>query len=292
MLIVPLLLLAGTARAQDTWTYLLETDLTSTQAYYSDSWTGGETGNVSWVWNLNSIAEKQLSASLHNRNVLRLKYGQTHTQDQETGDWRSPVKSDDLIDFESILRLTMIESFDPYAGVRFESQFYDAGDPEKARYVNPMRITESVGLARVLIEGEERKWLIRLGAATRQYIDRERLDPVTMERETSTEYDGGLMFDSDIRLPLADGSVVYTGKLNVYQALVSSEADELEGLPAEDYWKMTDVRFENSLSVNVTGHILVSLYVDFRYDKEIDLRGRFKQTLGLGINYRFGNMES
>ena len=150
----------GTARGQEPWKYLLETDLTMTEVYYSDSWTGGETGNIAWVWNLNSLAEKKLSGSLHNRNVLRLKYGQTHTQDADTGDWKSPEKSDDLIDFESIMRLTVFETLDPYASFRFESQFYDAGDPLKDRYVNPVKFTESVGLAKVLIEGEERNWLV------------------------------------------------------------------------------------------------------------------------------------
>lgn len=274
------------------WEYLLETELTLTQSYYSENWTGGELGNIAWRWNLNSMARRQLTPSVHNRNVLRLKFGQTHTQETLDQDsWKHPQKSDDQIDFETIFRFTVWQSFDPYASARFESQFYDASDPEKKRYVNPMRFTESAGLSRVLMEGEDRGWLVRLGGATRQYYDRDVLDPVTLERETRSAYDAGLMFDTDARVPIAGGAIVYTTKLNVYQALYNSEKDDLAGLPEEDYWRTPDVRWENTFSANVTGHIVVNLYVEYRYDKEVDLKGRFKQTLALGINYRFGNVE-
>lgn len=274
------------------WEYLIETELTMTQSYYSDNWSGGEVGNIAWRWNLGSVAQRQLTPSVHNRNTLRLKYGQTHNQDENDATvWKRPEKSDDQIDLETIFRFTVWETFDPYVSGRFESQFYDARDPEKKRYVNPMRFTESAGIARSFLKEEDRTLLVRLGAASRQYVDRDSLDPVTLERGTATEYDAGLMFDTDARLPIADGKIVYTSKLNVYQALYDSEKDELEGLPNEDYWKTPDVRWENTFSANVTGHIVVNLYVDFRYDKQVDLRGSFKQTLALGINYRFGNVE-
>jgi hypothetical protein len=273
------------------WEYLLETELTMTQSYYSDNWTGGEVGNIAWQWNLNSMAQRQLTPSVHNRNTLRLKYGQTHNQEEDSNSWKRPQKSDDQIDLETIFRFTVWQSFDPYVSGRFESQFYDASDREKKRYVNPMRFTESAGLAKVLLEGEDRNLLVRLGAASRQYLDREALDPVTLERETMSEYDAGIMFDADARLPIAGGAIIYTTKLNVFQALYSSAKEDFAGLPEEDYWTTPDARWENNFSANVTGHIVVNLYFEYRYDKEVDLKGRFKQTLALGINYRFGNVE-
>ncbi|MDD3642603.1 MAG: DUF3078 domain-containing protein [Candidatus Krumholzibacteria bacterium] len=280
------------AASAQPWEYLLETELTMTQSYYSDNWTGGEVGNIAWRWNLGSMAQRQLTPSVHNRNTLRLKYGQTHNQDEnDSNSWKRPQKSDDQIDFETIFRFTVWEALDPYVSGRFESQFYDASDPVKKRYVNPMRFTESAGISKALIEGEDRNLLVRLGGAWRQYLDRDALDPVSLERETRSQQDAGLMFDADARLPLAEGRIIYSSKLNVFQALYNSEKDDLAGLPGEDYWKSPDVRWENTFSANVTGHIVVSLYVDFRYDKEIDLKGSFKQTLALGINYRFGNVE-
>lgn len=275
------------------WEYLLETELTMTQSYYSDNWTGGEVGNIAWRWNLNSMAQKQLTPSIHNRNTLRLKYGQTHKQEGAgSNDWTHPEKSDDQIDLETIFRFTVWQTLDPYVSGRFESQFYDASDATYKRYVNPMRFTESAGISKVLLEEEDRSWLVRLGGAARQSYNRGVYDSLKLSRETLSTYDAGLMFDTDARLPLAGGKIVYSSKLNVFQALYSSEKDDA-ALPPEDRdnWKAPDVRWENTFSANVTGHIVVNLYVDFRYDKEIDKKGSFKQTLALGINYRFGNVE-
>lgn len=32
---------------------------------------------------------------------------------------------------------------------------------------------------------------------------------------------------------------------------------------------------------------MVNLYIQFLYDKEIDLGGRFKETMALGLTYKF-----
>jgi hypothetical protein len=274
------------------WEYIFETDLTLSQSYYSDNWAGGEVGNIAWTWNMLAMAAKQLNPSLHNRNTLKLRYGQTHNQDEESLNWKRPLKSDDLIDFETILRLTVFEPFDPYFSFRFESQFYDASDRSNKRYINPMTFTESAGIARVLIEEEDRGWLVRFGAASRQFVNRDQMVEGSPEKETLTGYDAGLMFDTDMRMPLAGGRVVYTGKLNLFQALYYSEKDDLEGLPEEDYWKSPDMKWENTFSANITGHIVVNLYLELQYDKEIALGGRFKQNLSLGINYKLGNAAS
>lgn len=277
--------------AAEPWKYVMETDMTLTQSYYSDNWTGGEVGNITWVWNFNLLASKQFAENWNNRNTLRLKYGMTHSQESETGDWRHPEKSDDQIDFETVFRYTKYKSVDPYGSVRLESQFQDRSDPELYRYVNPMRFTESVGIAKVLTKTEDRHWLMRFGVAARQVVDRDVLDPDTSARSTVTQHDEGLMFDTDYRFPFAGGKLIYSGKLNVYQALANSESENLVGQVNSEYWKTPDVRWEHNLSVGITGYLAVNLYVDFRYDKDVDLAGRFKQTLGLALVYRYGNIE-
>lgn len=277
--------------AAEPWKYIMETDLTLTQSYYSDNWKGGEVGNITWVGNFNLMAAKQFATNWNNRNTLRLKYGMTHSQDSETGDWRHPEKSDDQIDFETVFRYTKFKSVDPYGSVRFESQFQDKSDPELYRYVNPMRFTESIGIAKILTKTEDRHWLMRFGLAARQSVDRDVLDPDTSSRSTDTQHDEGLMFDTDYRFPFSGGKLIYSGKLNIYQALANSESENLAGQVNSDYWKTPDVRWEQNLSVGITGYLAVNLYVDFRYDKDVDLAGRFKQTLGLALVYRYGNIE-
>jgi hypothetical protein len=282
---------AAALNAAEPWSYLMKTDLTLTQTYYSDNWTGGEVGNITWVSNFNLLASKQFAENWNNRNTVSLKYGMTHSQDSETDNWLSPQKSDDQIDIETVFRYTKWKSVDPYGSVRLESQFQDKTDPETDTYVNPMRFTESLGIAKVLIQTEDKQWLIRFGLAARQLITRNVFDVDTGSRGTETQYDEGLMFDSDYRIPFAEGKLVYSGKLNVFEALANSESENLAGQVNADYWKTPDVRWEHNLSVGVTGYLSMNLYVDFRYDKDVDLAGRFKQTLGLALVYKFGNIE-
>ena len=277
--------------AAEPWKYRLESDLTLTQSYYSDNWTGGEVGNITWVGNINFLASKQFTEYWNNRNTLRLKYGMTHSQDSETGDWRHPEKSDDQIDFETIFRYTKWHSVDPYGSVRLESQFQDKSDPAEYMYVNPMRLTESIGIAKILTKTEERHWLVRFGLAARQNVNRNYLDIDTGERSTETQYDEGLMLDTDYRIPFAGGKLLYFGKLNVYQALANSESENISGQVNAEYWKTPDIRWEQDLLVSITGYLAMNLYVDWRYDKDIDLAGRFKQTFGLALVYKFGNIE-
>ena len=80
------------------WATSLVTNMMVTQMSYSDSWAGGEAGSVNWVWNLDGTAERPLSPKVDFKSTLRLKFGQTLTQDAETTDWTKPKKSTDLID--------------------------------------------------------------------------------------------------------------------------------------------------------------------------------------------------
>jgi hypothetical protein len=267
------------------WSKSLDTDLTLTQNSYSDSWTGGEAGNVSWVWNANGQFEKQASPKFKFRNTSKLSFGQTHTQDNETKDWAKPTKSTDLIDIENLGLFTLHYYVDPYVGLRFESQFLDASVPGINLYLNPKKITESVGAARQFYKKEKDELLSRLGFAFRQIITEMVIDTLNEETETETTSDGGIESVTDLKLTLSE-TLSYTSKLSLYKALFFSESDEVEGTPVEDYWKAIDVNWENRLSAAVSKYITVSLYTQLLYDKQIDRRGRLKETLSLGITYK------
>ena len=284
-----LLLVVSTVCEGEPWKIDLENNVTLTQNAYSDNWVGGEASALSWVFNSNSIAEKQLHAMIHNKNTLKLSFGQTHNQDVQTKKWAKPVKSTDLIDFETVFRLALDSFVEPFVSGRIESQFLDGSDPEKDRYVNPIKITESVGIAKVFIKNEKQEWTARIGAATRQFINRDALDPLSGGRETFTSNDVGLEFVNDVKTPLAGERITFTSKLTVYEALFYSEEDELKGEPGEDYWKSPDVNWENIFTASITKYLMVNLYVQLLYDKEIDLGGRLKQTLSLGLTYKFSS---
>jgi hypothetical protein len=275
------------------WKKTLVVDLTGTQTAYSDSWVGGELGALSWVGNLNGMAEKQLTLSLNFQSRLKLSFGQTYTQKSErdpiTGAekkfWEKPKKSTDLIDWENVGRLTKGWVVDPYLAVRFESQFLDASYELKKRYLNPKKLTESAGIARKLYAHDKDQIISRFGFAFRQIFRNVIIDTAALKTTDSTLTDGGFESVTDVNLSLRK-NVQYTGKLTLYKALFFSKENEVKGTPYANYWKAIDVNWENIFAASITKLITVNFYVQFLYDKEIELRGRLKETLGIGFVYK------
>ncbi|HEX7342993.1 MAG TPA: DUF3078 domain-containing protein [bacterium] len=291
VLILTSICVTGAVRAADStaapgaWKKLLEAGLAVTQASYSDNWTGGEVGSLIWAANLHGAAEKQLNPKMRTENDLKLQFGQTHSQSQETKNWASPVKSSDKIRFDTILKFTLQLWVDPYVAGTFESQFLDASDTLKNRYVNPIDLTESAGIARTLYETPSGKATTRLGLGLRQKIRTYTDDPVTGSETTEYLKDGGLEWVTDWQAKLSQ-TLTYTSKLTLFEALFSSQEDELEAAGKKDYWRTVDANWDNILTANVTKIVQVSLAWQLLYDKEVDLGGRFKETLALGVNWR------
>jgi hypothetical protein len=282
----------GGLAAAEPWLASLDASLMATQNAYSNSWTGGEAGALSWATNWNFAAQRQFNARWHGKNTLKLSFGQTLSQEQESKRWMRPVKSTDLIDAESVWRLTLGFFVDPFAAVRLESQFLDASQPDNIRYGNPLKFTESFGAARSFFKEKDRELTVRLGAAFRQLGNRgirvvtvDSLGNILSSTIDMNTNDGGLEFVTDYKTPLGSDKITYTSKLTVYKAVFNSKKDELAGLPNQDYWKQPDAGWENTLNANISKYLMVNLYLQMLYDKEVDLRARFKQTLSLGLTY-------
>lgn len=277
----------------DGWKKSLTIDFTTTQAAYSDSWVGGEVGSLNWVSNLNGTAERQFSPKINYSTKLRLSFGQTMTQDEETKKWESPRKSTDLIDWDNLVRFTLQKFVDPYAAFRLESQFLDASVEQKERLFNPLRLTESAGIARRFwSRGEAEEVTSRLGFAFREEIRRDVLFEVVgdttstvLGTESNVLTDGGFESVTDVIVEFND-KLKYTGKLTMYKAIFFSEKDKVEGTEAEDYWKAVDVNWENIVDANLTSIVTVKFYVQILYDKQVELKARFKETLGIGFAFK------
>jgi hypothetical protein len=273
---------AGTAAAADSssvrpWKVQIESGLGITQAAYSDNWAGGEAGSVIWVSDFRGKADKPLSASLFFGNTLSLSFGQSHSQNKETKEWAVPQKSADKIRYDGILRITRGWAVDPYAAGSFESQFLDASGAKK-RYVNPVDLTETAGVARDLIKVPDRNVLTtRIGAGFRQH----------MVRRTETSNDGGLEWVTDWTLGSAKSKYSFVSKLIIFQALFNSQSDKLS-----NDWKTADLNWDNILRANLTSVLQVSLAWQHLYDKEISRGGRFKETLALGLSFKFANFKA
>ena len=264
----------------------IDLGLALSQTTYSNNWAGGDAGSVAWVANGNVAWQRQFVRPWHLRNTLRLAYGQSHTQDAETHDWRAPFKSTDLIDFEALLRYMGWKALPPYGALRIISQFEDASVQQHRRYINPISITESFGLSREVYKKGDDELLSRVGLGLRHRIDRILTDTAAGDTKTETTNDGGVEWVTDGKYKIPKSQVAYRTKLTVFKAFFNSRSDELKGAPNEDYWKAVDVNWENTLSAQVAKFVVVTLELQWLYDKEIDLGGRFKQTLTLGLTWK------
>ncbi|RPH96672.1 DUF3078 domain-containing protein [candidate division KSB1 bacterium] len=266
------------------WKIQFETGIGVTQAAYSDNWTGGEAGSIIWVAGFRGKADKQLMPSWWWGNELKLAFGQIHSQNKDTKEWAKPQKAADKIRYDGILRLTRGWVVDPYLSGIFESQFLDASGSKK-RYVNPIDLTEAAGVARDIIKVPDKNVLTtRLGAGFRQHMVTMD-DPADPDKTISeTTNDGGLEWVTDWQLGSAKAKYSFVSQLTLFQALFNSRSDELN-----NDWKTVDMNWDNMLRANLTSILQVSLAWQLLYDKEISKAGRFKETLTLGVAYKFAN---
>jgi len=270
------------------WDKAADLNLSMNQSGYSDSWAGGEYGALNWTVNANLNAAKSLSDAWRSENSLKLTYGQTHGQYEDAEGalaWASPQKSADRIFFESLLRMTLGKFADPYGAATFESQFYDSSDPRASRTLNPMMLTESVGLGKSFVAAEDQKLFSRVGFALRQNMSKNFVDAVSEDTERMTTNDGGIEWVTDYERAFGEELKVVS-KLRAFKALYYSESDALAGLPEEDYWKAVDMAWETTLTASVAKYVQVNLFFEILYDKQVELRGRFRETLGLGLTYQ------
>jgi len=284
-----MLALVGLAAATP-WNRSFDANLTLNQNAYTNNWSGGATGLLAHALNSNSLAEKQLNSKMNTRNTLKLAFGQTSAQDT-SGKWGAPQKSTDEIDLESVLRFTLGFVVDPFASAEVQSQFWDKSDTALSRYFNPLDLNEALGVARSLVKHDKTELVSRLGFGLEQKFDRQALVVDTLGlmnyRENRSSNYGGVTFATDFTTPLAHQKIAYASKFTLFQAVFFSGASALAGKPNADYWKALDVGWENIFAATITKVLMVNLDAQLLYDKEIDTKVRIKETLALGLTYKF-----
>jgi hypothetical protein len=295
------------------------------QSAYSNNWAKGDQGSFSWVLNSDLDADRQFSHNFNWSNYLRLAYGQTGQQIADpdrpgANKWDVPNKTTDQILGESTGRFTFGGFVDPFVGVRAESQFEDESSPYGTLNFNPVRLTETAGIARLFKKSQYSEVISRLGIGARQTFGKEFIEDGAAKRNFSTN-DGGIEWLSTAKLPLVDSTrVVYNGRLLVFAPVFYSQSDDLEAfdeaaLAADpgreavaDFWRVPDVDWQNEFVARITKTINVNLLVHMVYDKydantnvagerpvdelvplvdgAIRKSAQWRQTLALGLTYQ------
>lgn len=251
---------------------------------YSDNWAGDEASSFNWTLTGNGTFKKAVTEYISSENVVKLGFGQSTGRMKNDTAWSELLKSTDIIDIDNVERLTLKWLVDPFIGVHFESSFLDQSDSMKTCYVNPVKLTESFGIARTLVKNERIDWSMRIGAALRQFADRNATDSLG-EKVTEISNDGGLELVTDASAPIS-ANATYTGKLTLYKAFFYSGADALIGTPQENLWKAPDASFDNILAVKAGSYLTVNINLQLLYDKEIDSGMRLKESVALGLTYK------
>ncbi len=279
IILVMIVMLVSIGLTAEDWNTAADISLTMNQNAYSDNWTGEEKGSISWVFNANFLAEKQLTAKVHNKNTLKLAFGQTHNQMlDELGEkyWAKPDKSTDLVDFESMFRFTLGVFVDPFASFRDESQFLDeSGEAlgEDTKIFNPNTTTETFGLAKVFIKDDTQELSMRLGGAFKQYFN---------SYWDESKNDGGVEFVGIYTKPLSENMIKYSTNMNLYKPFFYSESDEA----LNDDWKQVRMNWQHDVDISLTKLVNLKLYVQLLYNKMQSEDIQFKETLGLGLSYK------
>ncbi|MFP4163204.1 MAG: DUF3078 domain-containing protein [Chitinispirillaceae bacterium] len=272
------------------WRLSSKTELTFSLNSYSESWKGKESGSLLWVAQFKGLASKQLSERLHNENTLKLAFGQTRIQDEETKKWSAPRKSKDHIDFQSVLHLKLSDLGDPFLSLKVVSQFYDTRNKDNIRFANPVTATKSFGLAKELIKNSDMKWNVRLGGAMRSTIDRNTLlyeqiqgeESTTGQRKTELNTDAGTELVSKFKTK-RDDWLNLSAKLTIYEALILPEKSE------NNFWRYPDISYEQTLCVNITEYIILKHDLKVLYDREIDADPHIRNTLSAGLTVPLSN---
>jgi hypothetical protein len=331
-LLVLLSFVTPPARAEDPkatepgpWKYSGTLGVNLAQSAYSDNWKGGDKGSIVWTAGADFTMQRQFSESFNWSNSLKLAYGQTSRQVEDPNNadnltWDRPLKSTDAIAFESLSRWTLRGVADPFVAFDAETQFRDESSPLGTIWINPIKLKETLGAARILEKTEESETLTRIGFGVRQTIGKSFVNPPTAEKGSFTSMDGGLDWTTSVKKPLLSKRVLYKGTLSLFKPLFFSKKDALSAYDADrlatdpsheavaDYWKSVDVNWENAFTAQVTKVLSVGILAQLVYDKfdtaaNLDIpladpgldaeisrnvrkQGQFREALVLGITYR------
>jgi hypothetical protein len=270
------------------WKLDANANLTTALNSYSNNWVGGEAGSFTWRSQFLGVAERQLSVKVNTKTTLKLEFGQSAVQEKASKRWLAPEKSTDLIDGEELLRFTLNTFVDPFASVRVISQFLDGSDKLLTRYINPVDVTEAIGVSRTFLKNESIDWSTRIGAAARQVIDRKKLDS-TGTRKTDVTKDGGVEFNMDLKAVNSGKWMTLLSSLRLYEALISSKADEFKGTDKEDDWRFPHVKWDNSLTLSLSKYLMVNITAYALFDRDINHDVRLKETFSAGVTYIYSS---
>ena len=104
------------------------------------------------------------------------------------------------------------------------------------------------------------------------------------KRENDITNDGGAEMNMDLKAANAQNWVTLLSQVRVYEALVSSKADEFTGDSA-NYWRYPHIKWDNTLTLTFAKYLMINFSAYLLFDKEINDRARLKEVFAAGLTY-------
>ncbi|MHC1739423.1 MAG: DUF3078 domain-containing protein [Ignavibacteriaceae bacterium] len=233
------------------------------------NWSQGGDNALAWTIVSNMSAD-YVSGSWTLKNSLKLAYGRTKLGDTE---YRT---NDNEIYQESIISHSVGWPVDPFFSNSIRSSVGNGFDykavpvAQVAAFFDPGYITQSLGLTYNKISF----FSTRIGLALqetftgkyRQYTD----DPTTSDKIEAFKLDTGVECVTEGNIPVEDNLII-TSKLRLFSRFNSM-----------DVW---DVRWDNTVTAQVTKFINVNMNVLLIYEKSQSVKTQLKESLQLGFTF-------
>ncbi|WP_308602904.1 DUF3078 domain-containing protein [uncultured Fibrobacter sp.] len=241
-----------------------------TRQHYSN-WNNGADGVNTNVWILKYDADVIGHFSHFDwRSVVKLEWGQTYMKGLGTR------KSNDKIFIETTVAENDFKPFEPYAGLRFESQFaksYTYTDSTKTPiscFMDPGYFTQMLGVSFAPNDNFRQS----IAFANRMTISDGYgwADDADTKKIETFKDEPGLESVTEYKVAL---SSLASFKTRLWAFVNFKGVDEIDG------------KWENRLDVTIAPLIVLSVGVDVAYDKDIDEDTQYRDAVTLGITWRW-----
>lgn len=250
-----------TTQLPSVWKHSLVAGFNITQVSFTD-WSSGGENALSYSAVIDGKSVQDLETTNWS-NTYKLAYGQTRLGSKPLR------KTDDKIEFESVLTYKLGTTVNPYASATLKTQFdvgykYDDNAGTQtilSRFWAPAYLTQAVGVGYQPITQVK----TRLGAALREvrtkfgYIE-------------TNKTEGGIESITDAEWNV-DDNLLFKAKLELFSAFNNL-----------DLWI---VRSDNTLAAKLSNVISVTFNVQLINDANVQARTQIKEVLALGIVYTF-----
>ena len=250
------------------WKHSLVSGLNLTQVALTDWAQGGENA-LAWTLVIDGKSTREADV-VEWSNTYKFAFGQTRLGSQGIR------KTEDKIDFESILIYKLGTLINPYGAATVKSQFapgfmYDnaGNETQVSQFFDPGYLTQSFGVGYQPMNEIK----TRFGVALREIITSNHTqysDDATTTDIEKTRVEGGLEWVTDITWQL-DENLLLISKLEFFSPLKTFDE--------------TVFRADNSITAKVNKYITANLNLQILNDKKVSPRTQFKETIALGLSY-------